>query len=214
MASRPIFLPCFSGPSLVHEMLLEFQWAPGFAESQKRKNVSALHSAAKKRGIHRILEISSKSSEELGKRLSAFNLKTCFEGKSFFIESLYQGSKVFEQCGPFPEIAELGPREAKRFINNEDRGRLIRFELSGQYFPIHPKNAFYDWLYIGALVEHADWINEKIDYEAFTDIEFNPARQVNCQARAFAEYMSLLHRSELESAVAEFDIFVQMLSPM
>jgi hypothetical protein len=130
------------------------------------------------------------------------------------LESVYQGSKVFEKSGPFPEIFELEPREAKRFIREKDRGRLIRFELEGKRFPLSPKNAFYDWLYIRALAEHAEWISENVRYDAFTDIEFNPAKQVNCQARAFAEYLSLLSRSKLQDAAADFNAFAEMLDPI
>ena len=60
MASRPVFLPNYDGPRLVEERFFEFIWSPGFAESQKKKNVAALHEAAKRGGIASILEISSK----------------------------------------------------------------------------------------------------------------------------------------------------------
>ena len=81
-------------------------------------------------------------------------------------------------------------------------------------YPLSPKNAFYDWLYIRALAKYSEWINRKVDYEAFTDIEFNPAKQVNCQARAFAEYLSLIARGKLQGAVSDFDYFSTMLSPV
>jgi hypothetical protein len=212
MASRPIFLPSFNGRQLVQERSFDFSWAPGFAEIQKKKNVAALHSAAKKHGIENILEISSKSEDELGKRLSAFSLKVPVGAKKYPLESVYQGSKVFENSGPFPEVFHMTPREAKRFIREMNSGNLIRFELEGKQFPLSPKNAYYDWLYIRALVEHADWIKQNVHYDAFTDIEFNPAKQVNCQARAFAEYLSLMSRSKLQEAADDFDAFAEMLT--
>lgn len=104
MASRPVFIPVYDDTSLVQERAFQFPWSPGFAESQKKKNVQALHAAAKKNGIGRVLEISSKSDEEVGRRLSAFSLKLEIGGQKYPLESLYQGSKVFETCGPFPEI--------------------------------------------------------------------------------------------------------------
>ncbi len=214
MANRPVFLPVFEGRRLVQERVFDFPWASGFAEVQKKKNIVALHSAANKHGIENILEISSKSAEKLGKRLSAFSLKVPVGAEKHPLESVYQGSKVFEKGGPFPEIFDMTPREAKRFIRDKDRGMLIRFELDGKRFPLSPKNAFYDWLYIRALVEHADWISRNVRYDAFTDIEFNPAKQVNCQARAFAEYLSLLSRSKLNDAAENFDTFADMLSPV
>ncbi len=214
MASRPVFLPVFEGHNLVLERAFDFPWASGFAEVQKKKNIVALHNAAHRHGIENILEISSKSADELGRRLSAFSLKVPIEVGKRPLESVYQGSKVFKKGGPFPQIFDMSPREAKRFIRDQDRGKLIRFELDGKRFPLSPKSAFYDWLYIRALVEHADWISRNVHYEAFTDIEFNPAKQVNCQARAFAEFLSLLNRSKLYDAAEDFDTFADMLSPI
>lgn len=214
MASRPIFIPNYDGESLVQECFFNFTWSSGFAESQKKKNVAALHAAARRGGIERILEISTKSDEKIGRRLSAFSLKVEIEGVEYPLESVYQGSKVFDECGPSSEIFDYEPREAKRFVRALDCGRLIGFELEGHRYPLHPKNAFYDWLYIRALAKHVDWINENVSYDAYTDIEFNPEKQVNCQARAFAEYKSLAAKSELDAAVRDFGHFASMLPPI
>ena len=211
MARRPVFLPVLDGHSLVQERMFEFKWAAGFAEVQKKKNIKALHEAARRSGIQRILEISTKSSEMIGRRLSAFSLRITLQGKEYPLESVYQGSKVFEGGGPFSEIFDLSPREAKKFIRTCDRGEIVSFQLEGLSYPLLPKNAFYDWLYIRSLMDHTDWIMEHVQYDAFTDIEFNPGRQVNCQARAFAEYLSLLHRGHLQEAVADFECFVKTL---
>lgn len=211
MATRPVFLPSSDGTQLVHERSFDFLWSSGFAEVQKKKNIDALHSAAREKGIHNILEISSKSSEKLGRKLSAFSLKIEIKGKKYPLESVYQGAKVFEQGGPFTEIFDLTPRDAKRFIRESNLGKLIRFELEGKSYPLSPMNAFYDWLYIRSLKDHADWINRNVHYEAFTDIEFNPAKQVNCQARAFAEYLTLLKQSKLSEATNSFWKFAEMI---
>ncbi len=214
MATRPVFFPDFTGRYLVYERTFDFSWASGFAEVQKKKNIAALHRAAMLNGIGRILEISSKSSESIGQRLSAFSLKITLKDGTFPLESVYQGAKVFEKGGPYIEVFEMTPREAKRFIRSDDRGRLIGFELEGEKYPLSPKNAFYDWLYIRSLEAHAEWINENIKYDAFTDIEFNPSKQVNCQARAFAEYLSLLKRGMLREAGGDFEKFAEMLKPI
>lgn len=211
MATRPVFFPSSNNVYLVHEEMFKFPWAPGFAEIQKKKNILALHSAAREKGIHKILEISSKSSEELGRKLSAFSLKIEINGKKYFLESVYQGSKVFENGGPFTEIFDFTPREAKRFIKEKNLGKLIRFELDAKSYPLSPMNAFYDWLYICSLKDHAEWIRRNVNYEAFTDIEFNPAKQVNCQARAFAEYITLLKQSKLSEVVNSFLTFINLI---
>lgn len=212
MAKRPVFLPDYDGQRLVEERIITFEWAPGFSLTQKKRNINSLHSEAKRSGIKTILEISSKSDDEIGKRLSAFSLKLEIDGTKYPLECVYQGSKVFENCGPFSELFELQPGEAKRFIRSKDFGRLKYFELEGIKYPLSPKNAFYDWLYIRCLKDHAQWISSNVSYDGFTDIEFNPARQVNCQARAFAEYLSLLKRSKLQDAASNFEYFVSLLN--
>lgn len=214
MASRPVFVPNFNDERLVEEISFEFPWASGFSEVQKKKNIVALHQKAKESGLGELLEISTKSDEKVGQRLSAFSLKVEVGGEKYPLESVYQGAKVFEFSGPHPEIFSCQPREAKRFIRENGRGQISGFELEGESYPLSPKNAFYDWLYIRSLEAHSDWILENVHYAGFTDIEFNPAKQVNCQARAFAEFLSLKAKSKLKRATEDFNYFAALLSPI
>ena len=212
MAIRPVFIPLYNGPLLVEERSFEIPWASGFSPTQKKKNIIALHQEARRHGLGRILEVSSKSDNTIGQRLSAFSLKIELDSMKYSLESVYQGSKVFEYGGPFSHLFELSPRDAKKYIRCAERGKLTSFQLMGETYPLSPKNAFYDWLYIRSLLQHADWIKENISFEAFTDIEFNPKKQVNCQARAFAEYLSLLERNKLSEVARDFDRFRLMLN--
>ena len=102
MAKRPIFTPDFSGFPYVDAVDIEFKWHPGFAKSQMQKSIVSLHEAAEKLNkISPILEISGKSTSDLGISLSAFNLplKTS-DGRTMSVECAYQGSKMFENGGP------------------------------------------------------------------------------------------------------------------
>ena len=74
MAERPIFMPTPDSPELVKELFLPITWHPGFAQSQKEKNIVALHETAAKRGIQPLLEISSRSKSERGRHMSAFHM--------------------------------------------------------------------------------------------------------------------------------------------
>ena len=67
--------------------------------------------------------------------------------------------------------------------------------------------AFYDWLYFKALYPHRDWIKKREEWAGFTDIEFNPERSINCQARSFAAFIALQKRDELDVTVANFQKF-------
>lgn len=214
MAIRPIFIPQKSAHQLVSEVPIEFKWNPGMAPSQKKKNVLALHAAAKSKGFDHLLEISSKSEDEIGRRLSAFSLKLELDDAPVFLESAYQGSKAFRHGGPYTDILELPPREAKKDPRLKASGDLVSFQLFGKKFPLSPKNAFYDWLYIKALFPHKEWISKNMNYKGYTDIEFNPMKSINCQARAFAELVALSERGQLELAAEDFSYFASLLSPI
>ena len=85
-------------------------------------------------------------------------------------------------------------------------------------WPLTPKTAFYDWLYVRALRELAR-SDGQIDrslrrYQAFTDIEFNPAKSVNCQARSCALYVALLQQDDPQylDHLGDRDEFLEMLN--
>ena len=194
MAKRPIFTPNFSGLPYVDAIDIEFKWHPGFAKSQLQKSIASLHEAAEKLNqISPILEISSKSTLRLGVSLSAFNLslKTS-KGQQMSVEGAYQGSKVFENGGPYHELYSVSSLEAKTDERLHNSGNLIAFNFCGEDFPTEPKTAFYDWLYITALFQKKrDFVKELEVFQGFSDIVFNPNRSINCQARAAALFVSL-----------------------
>ena len=163
-----------------------FEWNPGFAVSQKKKNVVNLHNAIK----DNCLEVSTKSDKELGRKLSAFNLKL----DGYTLECVFQAAKVFENGGPYTDLLYVSPREAKHDARKDTSGRLIGFMYNDIMWPLNPKTAFYDYIYIKAAMQTltADEKDELLDYEYFTDIEFNPNRSVNCQARTVAILKTLI----------------------
>lgn len=213
MASRPVFIPKKEGPNLISEIMVDFKWNPGMAVSQKKKNIRELHEAAKIHGLNRLLEISTKSKSQVGRDLSAFNLALNVRGQKIYLECAYQGSKVFQHGGPFTDLFTVAPKEAKKDVRLKNSGDLIGLKFMDKSYPLSPKNAFYDWLYFWSVFRHWRWLSMNISYQGYTDIEFNPAKSVNCQARAFAEFMSLLERGELENSVRNFDYFLQQLNP-
>lgn len=214
MAERPIFLPAPESSNLVKEVMMPLKWHPGFAVTQKRKNVAALHEAAARAGYAPLLEVSTKSEEKVGQRLSAFSLKVQTEhfGK-LPLESAFQGSKVFERGGPFTDLYQADVRDAKRDERLKESGRLVGFKFESLSFPLEPKTVFYDWLYINALYEHREWLTKHIfHYAGFTDIEFNPERSINCQARSCALLVTLMKKDWLDEAVSSPEGFIDLLS--
>ena len=199
MARRPVFLPLPPAEQrLVEEISLEFGWHPGFAPIQKMKNVTALHEAASTSGLSPLLEISTKSGDKLGRHLSAFHLKVKSDRfGNMPLECAFQGSKVVERGGPFTNLYAVDGKTAKRDPRLRDSGRLIRFEFDGVVFEREPKTAFYDWLYLNAVFPYREWLERLSGYKGFTDIEFNPSRSINCQARSCALFVALMWRNQL-----------------
>lgn len=212
MASRPVFTAVGDHAHLVKEVPVEFLWNPGFAPVQKKKNISAMHEAARRKGLSPLLEVSTKSEEKLGQRLSAFNLKIETEIGEISIESAYQGSKVFKVGGPYTDIYEMDSRSAKRDERLKNSGDLTGFNFFGQNWPLIPKTAFYDWLYLSALLPHKDYLRRLFDYAGFTDIEFNPEKSINCQARTCALLVSLLRLDCLDDALRSQSDFIAMVA--
>lgn len=209
MAKRPVFVPQEKAP-FARAIETEFSWNGGFAPSQKQKNIRALHSAFQ--AAHpdaRILEISSKSMQENGTALSAFALPKYVPalGKSVPLENIFQAGKMFEHGGPYPELLSVSPREAKRDERLRTGGKLTGFVFDGKDFPTEPKTAFYDYLYISALLENPALAETVLSYNAFTDIEFNPQKSLNCQAAAAARFVSL-HRLGLLKKPFSFEDFL------
>lgn len=211
MAARPVFVPSERGTALVREIQVAFEWNPGMAPSQKKKNIAALHAKAAAVGLTPLLEISSKSEFEIGQKLSAFALKFRIDGRETSVESAFQGSKVFDRGGPFQDLYFVDSREAKRDERLKDAGRLIGFRYDGEDFPLSPPTVFYDWLYINALFPREEWHTQLLNYAGFTDIEFNPERSVNCQARSCATLVSLAKRGMLDEAIESFWTFRRFL---
>jgi hypothetical protein len=211
MAERPVFVPSTSGRQIVQEVVVPFPWHPGLSPSQKKKNVLELHRAALSRGLAPLLEISSKSELEVGRKLSAFHLKLEVDGRTTTVECVFQGSKVFEHGGPFVDLYWKESREAKRDDRLKRSGKLIGFKFEGEDFPTSPTTVFYDWLYFKALYPHREWLKRRDEWAGFTDIEFNPERSINCQARSFAAFVSLQKRDLLEKAVSSFENFRSLM---
>jgi len=212
MASRPVFVPLVRPHRLVDEIEIEFTWNSGFAPSQKRKNVAALHESARAKGLSPLLEVSTKSEDPVGQRLSAFNLRSPTDQGAISLEAAFQGSKVFEDGGPYTDLYALEGRAAKKDSRLRNSGRLLGFDFFGCRWPLIPKTAFYDWLYLKAVEEHKDLLRSLLVYKGFTDIEFNPRRSVNCQAKTCALYISLLKLGSLNEALRSQNSFIATTS--
>ena len=198
MAKRKTFVVSLN--DIFEEKEIEFVFYSGFSITQKQKSIESLHNAIKELYYDaEILEISSKSSIELGMKLSAFNLKL----DGIALENIFQSSKVFEYGGPYEDLLSKTPIEAKKDPRIKDSGRIIGFKYQGINYPTIPKTLFYDWMYCQALYSDKELMSSIINYDFFTDIEFNHEKSLNCQARSAAIFVSLYQKGLLEECLAD-----------
>ncbi len=216
MANRPIYIPSSDPNQFVRTQSISFEWIKGMAFSQKQKCVDSLHKvAAESLGFKKILEVSSKSRNQLGVKLSAFNLMIENKEKNlkFSVECAFQSGKIFENGGPFPEILKLNSREAKKYFRDKAYlGQIIGFKSNNYKWSNYPTTMFYDWLYINALSRQKKLYDELMSYEVFTDIEFNPQYSKNCQAYSVALFVALNKRNLLDKAISSQESFQNIIA--
>jgi hypothetical protein len=217
MATRPLFLPHYKGDLFVETINIDFDWFPGMSISQKQKSIGSLHeSAILDSKCQSPLEISSKSADELGVKLSAFNLNVITKKlkKEFTVETAYQSSKVFVKGGPFLDLLYGTSKQAKIDPRLRESGHLLKFKFFNEEWPLEPKTAFYDWIYINALHKNQQLVDELNDFDAFTDIEFNPRKSINCQAYSVALYRSLQKRNLITDAINDRETYLDIVTSM
>lgn len=118
---KSVFLVPSNKNKLYEEIDISIRWLYNLKNVTNEMAVNAVHKGVHKEGVEGdVLEISTASSKEVGKRLSAFSLKYPLNGKLISLESVYQGSKLFKDddktIGPFTELFEKTPAEAKKFV--------------------------------------------------------------------------------------------------
>ena len=208
MAKRPVFYAIDIIP-FYGEEYVDFKFYSGFSNAQKQKTIKSLHEQYKSLHHYRnVLEISSKSSNPIGVALSAFNLRITTSLRSFSVECAFQSSKVFEKGGPYTDLLNVSSYEAKRDKRLRESGRIIGFEYFGIDFPLEPKDYFYNWLYINALSKAEKLASGIQEFDSFTDIEYNPKKSLNCQAKAAAIYIGLCKQKVLDKALLSRSAFL------
>ena len=204
MATKIAF---FADKDGFHDEQFEYQFYPGFALAQKRKNITAIHESITRRHPDaKILEVSRRSDKPIGTKLSAFNLT--LDGKP--VECIFQSSKVFINGDHFPFLIDALPGEAKKYVKEHSSSPLECFEYEGGRYPLSPRSAVYDYIYIRALNQHPEIADELMEYDAFTDVEFNQNASINCQARSCAIFVYLKRSGSYDSYISSFEEFASL----
>ncbi len=161
----------------------------------------------------KVLEISTRSKNYFGKSLSPLNLQIILKsGKYLKVECAYQGSKVLEDGTHYPELYWGSPRDATLDRRLKDK-RPVAFNFFGKEYPVNPKHAFFDWLYIIGLMQRKDDVFGKLSqYDGFSDIFYSPRKDPNCQARAAAKFLSLKREGILSNDTSSKELLEILVS--
>lgn len=211
MANRPVFVVKNTKP--YYEIInTEFEYYSGFALSQKQKSIKSLHEAfLSNYSAKKIIEISTKSLENIGVQLSAFNLLLKTPVGERNIENVFQAGKVFENGGPYTDLLNVSPAEAKKDERLKMSGALISFDYFGERILLEPKDYFYNWIYSKALYDSMEKFEDIFEYDAFTDIEFNAKKSINCQAKTVAVFVGLKRQGLLEQAMGSKEKYLEIV---
>lgn len=163
-----------------------------------------------------------------------YPIENWFQSSKFFEgATLLNQNEVF---GPYEELLYVEPLQAKRFLNTHlpddtkcqyagnplferiqaelTEARFAGFSRKGTRFPTEPKSAFYDCLYIRALMQdhNSDLAKSLLRFSAFTDIEFNSTKKTpryNTQARSCAIFVALSQAGLLNQAMSSIGLFIE-----
>ena len=183
MATRLAF---YAKNNKIYSQAVNFEWMPGLSAAQKKRSMANMHRVINGKA----LEVSTKSDKEIGVKLSAFNLRL----NGVPLENIFQSSKCFAAGGPYKDLLAVSPKEAKRDERLKHSGLLKSFEFENESWDLEPKTAFYDYIYVRAVKESVplEELKQILEYDYFTDIEFNHAKSLNTQARSIGIVKVLL----------------------
>ncbi|MCY4661563.1 MAG: hypothetical protein OXF93_17430 [Acidobacteria bacterium] len=133
------------------------------------------------------LEISSRSSDRLGRDLSAMNLPAAGDLHGRPVEAVYQAAKCYGDGGPDTQLSQSGYEAKRRDRERRRQGPLAGFRHQGRQWPLETGSAFYDWLWTRSALRHCGHgVVERLQrYEGFTD-QFHRPGALACQAKAAA----------------------------
>ena len=213
MESKPVFMPRVGSDNLVKTDMVRIERHVGFATKQKKKTLNDLHRVSKKKyGFKNVLELSTKSGNKLSFPLSPYSLQiTNDDGQKYSVENAFQASKVFEQGGPYLDLLTEKPRQARKDDRLISSGELTGYDYFGMEWGGEPITTYYDRLYINALKQHPELHEEVIQYQAFTDISFNPKKSVHCAAYSLAMFVAL-HKRDLLQGVEDPGTFYDLVT--
>ena len=160
----------------------------------------------------RNLEISSRSSDRLGRELSAMNLPAAGDPHGRSVEAVYQAAKCYGDGGPDTHVSGSGYEAKRRDRERRRQGPLAGFRHEGRQWPPKTGSAFYDWLWTRSALKHCgDGVIERLQrFDGFTD-QFHRPGALACQAKA-AAILAGMDLSRARAAIETPEAWLRHLS--
>lgn len=171
-------------------------------EDSTETRVGQLHAAFKHLvEDKKVMEFSSKSDNKSVKKLLPGKLVKLVDGQKVTVNNIFKTAERVTADGSSAggiavnvvnkTVVEEGSRKAPKAIG---------YKYDGHIFSSRPRQMFYNYLYINALLEHPDMMAELAEYDAFSDslVASNSGNPVPAQAVAI--YVSLARLGLLEKA--------------
>lgn len=227
------------GMQAFEEKVVEFKWFSGLSWQQKQKSSLSMLEKLEEIGYTPI-EISRRSVDmEFGVQLSAFNLKlNKINVENIFqaYKEFNDGGPYLDLLKVEPKAAKgdcrIQTSEAKKpcqtnkvefkskafyedericdYCQNRQQRHLIGFSSGKVDWALEPKSMFYDAVYISALLQNKHLADRLVNFNAFTDVEFNQKipyskdkGPFNCQARSCAIFSTLKHANYSDEKIME-----------
>lgn len=206
MAVRKVYLSLAEFP-YAKEVPVTFPWSNGSKHQNIQAVLDTFHDVYPEMPV---LEVSLASAQPEGVGVAAMKLPLRLaDGKELPVGVVYQGSKVFENGGPYTDLWQLSHQKVQKDPRLHQSGRCIGYRLEGMDYPAEPHPyAFFNWLYCRALAQDPDRGQELLRYGAFSDLDLGSAKtDRNSPARAAAVYGGLKAAGRLD-CLASYEAFV------
>ena len=216
ITNRPVYMPSQRYPycDIWNAQLANFKTVTSAERAQS--NIKDVFRVFEKRfPDKRILEVSLYSPQEpLGRELCPQYLKKFVPSLNGAVpmESLFHASKVFQSGGPYTDLYMGDPFNMKNDPRLKSSGILTGYRFENEDYPNHPRTAFFDFMYMLALVEPQNYelTKQLLQYDAFCDITYAETRDFVCPARSITIFVSLMRMGLLQK-VHTFDEYLTVI---
>lgn len=163
-------------------------------------NAELLH-AAFQHLVHdkKVIEFSSKSDHKSVKKLLPGKLTKVVDGKKMTINKIFKtAERVSSDDSSANNIIVNVVNKTVVEVAARKEPKTIGYKYDGHIFSSRPRQMFYNYLYINALLEHQDRMAYLAEYDAFSDVQVASSSGNPVPAQAVAIYVSLARLGLLE----------------